>query len=349
MHITTRLGLLLLAPVFLTSMVPAQQPLAHHGDPGTDANKIYLDVVVAPKNGKPVAGLQEQDFKLLDNKTSRPLTSFRAVAGNEPISVILMIDSVNATFSQVSYEREQLDGFLKANGGHLAYPTTMAFFNDTGTEIQKDFTRDGNALSEALAEYTQSLRTIRRNTGIFGAEDRLSLSLTTLKQLTAVEGARPGRKLVLWISPGWPLLSGPGIVLDSKQETQIFSDVVAFSTQLRRAHITLYAVDPLGAAQSVQSVFYYQTYLKGVRKPSDVSIANVGLQVLAVQSGGLALGSNNDTASLLKQCVEDGAAYYELSFDPPPAEHGDEYHSIDVQVGKPGLIARTRTGYYSQP
>ena len=40
-------------------------------------------------------------------------------------------------------------------------------------------------------------------------------------------------------------------------------------------------------------------------------------------------------------------AYYELSFDPPRAEHPDEYHHIEVQVAKPGLTARTREGYYS--
>jgi hypothetical protein len=38
-----------------------------------------------------------------------------------------------------------------------------------------------------------------------------------------------------------------------------------------------------------------------------------------------------------------------LSFDPPHADHADEYHHIEVQVAKPGLTARTRQGYYQQP
>ena len=27
----------------------------------------------------------------------------------------------------------------------------------------------------------------------------------------------------------------------------------------------------------------------------------------------------------------------------------DEYHTLEVKVDKPGLTARTRTGYYAQP
>ena len=47
---------------------------------------------------------------------------------------------------------------------------------------------------------------------------------------------------------------------------------------------------------------------------------------------------------MLQQSVADGQAYYELSFDPPRADHADEYHHIEVQVAKPGLTARTREG-----
>jgi len=47
--------------------------------------------------------------------------------------------------------------------------------------------------------------------------------------------------------------------------------------------------------------------------------------------------------------LADTEAYYELSFDPPPGDRRDEYHHLEIQVAKPGLIARTRQGYYSQP
>jgi hypothetical protein len=94
---------------------------------------------------------------------------------------------------------------------------------------------------------------------------------------------------------------------------------------------------------------YYQDFLKGVSKQSQVNVGDLSLQVLAVQSGGLALASDNDVASLLQKCLADTEAYYELSFVPAPADHRDEYHNLLVQVAKPGLTARTRTGYYAEP
>ena len=62
------------------------------------------------------------------------------------------------------------------------------------------------------------------------------------------ESTRPGRKIFLWVSPGWPLLSGPRLDLGAKQEQQIFSDIVALSTQLRDTRTTLYNINPLGTS-----------------------------------------------------------------------------------------------------
>ncbi len=120
------------------------------------------------------------------------------------------------------------------------------------------------------------------------------------------------------------------------------------STQLRQAQVTLYALDPLGANESLLRNLYYESFVKGLTKPRDAALGNLALQVLAVQSGGLAVNSNDLTA-LLEHSVEDVTAYYEISYDPPPAERRDEYHSVEIRVTKPGLTARTIQGYYSQP
>jgi VWFA-related protein len=357
MSIATRVSSLIFASLLLPTLTAQQNTAQRDVTPaqqivpanGPDARRIHLDVVVTNKAGKPVPGLQQQDFTLLDSKTARPLTSFRAVTGNEPVSVVLLVDAVNSTYQQVTYARQQIDRFLLANDGKLAHRTKLAFFTDTGTQIQQGYTTDGHALSEALNQYTVGLRSITRATGFYGASDRYQLSLTTLQQLAQAEGRGPGRKIFLWISPGWPILSGPHIYLDGKQEQQLFGSIVGLSTMLRQSHITLYGVDPLGAAQSVGSTYYYQVFLKGVSKPGQVSAGNLSLQVLAIQSGGLAQSSSNDVAALLQQCMDDMDAYYEISFDPPPAEHVDEYHPLEIRVAQPGLTARTRTGYYAQP
>jgi VWFA-related protein len=315
-----------------------------------DASRIHLDVVVTAKSGPPVSGLQQQDFTLLDNKSPREITSFRAIAGNQaPVEVVLVVDAVNADYQTVAYEREQIDKVLRSDGGHLRQAMALAFFTDTGTQIQEGFSTDGNGLSSLLENYTVGLRNVRRSTGVYGAEERFKLSLQALDMLTAREAGRPGRKLVLWVSPGWPLLTGPRTDLDSKQEQQIFADVVGLSTRLRQARITLYSINPLGADESQVRASYYEEFVKGVKEPSKVEPANLALQVLATQSGGLALDFNNDVAGLLRKCLADTQAYYEITFDPPLPDRRDEYHQLEIKVGKPGLTARTRQGYYAQP
>jgi VWFA-related protein len=175
------------------------------------------------------------------------------------------------------------------------------------------------------------------------------LSLQALRQFTAREGARPGRNVMIWISPGWPILSGPNVELDSKQKQQIFTDIVDVSNRLAQARVTLYEVNPLGASESEFRGSYYEVFLKPVTKPDQVNLGNLALQVLSIQSGGRAFDFNNDIPGLLQKCFSDIAPYYEISFVPAAAERPDEYHSLEVKVSKPGLTAHTRQGYYAQP
>jgi VWFA-related protein len=337
---------LLLAPLLYAAVLSAQQKTS---PPPATANGIDLDVVVTARSGPPVADLQQQDFTVLDNKVPRPITSFHAAGGSQaPIEVILLLDAVNAAYQTMAYERGEIDKFLHANGGRLAYPTALAFFTDTGVQIQEGFSSDGNELSASVDHYATGLRDIRRSSQDGGYE-RFQLSINALRQLAEREAARPGRKIILWVSPGWPLISGPRVQLDSKQQQQIFANVVALSTQLRQGRVTLYSIDPVGATEGVGRAFYYQDFVKGISKAGQASFGDLGLQVLATQSGGLALNSSNDIVSLLHQAMADAEAYYELSFDPPPGDRRDEYHHLEIRVAKPGLIARTRQGYYSQP
>jgi hypothetical protein len=89
--------------------------------------------------------------------------------------------------------------------------------------------------------------------------------------------------------------------------------------------------------------------VKGVKKVQQAGVPNLSLKVLAVQSGGVVLPPTNDMAGSIQECLQDAGAFYTLSFEPAPADGPDQYHELKVRVDKPGLTARTRTGYYDQP
>ena len=334
-------------PLLCSIGISAQQaPLTQ-----PSAGGVSLDVVVTPKSGPPESGLEQKDFTVLDDKVPQTLTAFQAVDGRQaPIEVILLIDAVNIDYPSVAYEREQIDTFLRADKGRLAHPTALAVLTDAGLQFQPGFSTDGNVLSASLDQYTVGLRRIPPSTAFYGAVERFQLSLDALRQLAARETPRPGRKLILWVSPGWPLLSGPEVELDAKQQQEFFDNIVNLSTALLQARITLYSLDPLGSAEAASSqVSYWQNFLKGVSKPSQVKPGNLALEVLATQSGGAALSSSNDITAMLRKCLSDTRAYYEVSFDPPLNANRDEYHRLEIKLTDSRLTARTRTGYYAHP
>ncbi len=324
--------------------------------PSTTDRQITLDVQVTDKSGVAVRGLQKQDFTLLDDKQPKNILSFHAVDNTSgsptdpPVEIVLVVDAVNASFQTVNYERNELKKFLLQNGGKLALPVSLIVFTDAGAKIQDGSSRDGNALAALYDQYETGLRSINRSQGFYGAADRFDLSMKTLTSVIEYEKPRPGRKLMIWFSPGWPLLSGPNVELSQKGQQQLFNTIVAASTGLRQARITLYSVDPLGLTDAASvRISYYEEFLKGITSSSHALPGNLGLQVLVVQSGGRVFNSSNDLTTEIAHCVADADAFYVVSFEAARADQANEYHSLAVTIDKPGITARTRTGYYAQP
>ncbi len=313
---------------------------------------ITLDVVVADQFGHAVPGLQQQDFSLLDNKLAQKIVSFHALAGglasdDPPVEVILVVDEVNTSFQQVVIVRQEIEKFLNQNGGQLARPVSILFFTDSGAAATTP-SKDGKAVLAELNQHKQPLRNTSRAQGGYGAIERLNSSVRTVGQLADFEAKRPGRKLVIWMSPGWTFLASPRVQLSSKDEQALFRTVVSLSDALQRAHITLYNVNPAGSGGNALKS-YYKSFVKGVTTAKQVEAGNLALQVLAYQSGGLILNSSNDLAGEIATCVSDANAYYVLTFEAAPGDGPNEYHALEVNIDRPGLEARTRTGYYAQP
>ncbi len=210
--------------------------------------------------------------------------------------------------------------------------------------------RDGNALIAELSQHEPGLRINRKSQGIYGATELVQLSLRALDQLAGYEANRPGRKLLIWISPGWPLISGPRQELSSRNQQSFFNSIVSFSDRPRRARITLYSIDPLGNSDAGgPRTTYYENFVKGVKNANQVHVGDLGLQVLAVQTGGRAIHADNDLTGEIATCVADANAFYIVSFNSLPGDGPNEYHALEIKIDKPGLKARTRAGYYAQP
>lgn len=325
---------------------PAAPPPA--AAPAPAYGTISIDVEVTDKSGKPIRGLDASDFTLLDNNQPVKLLDFHAIeaqgATANQVHVVIAIDTINTGVTVVAREREQLGEFLKQSGGELANPTSVAILSQRGIKVQQGATQDGKTILDQLDKTNSELRIEGRNTGFYGAADRLTQSLGQLSQLAAFEATRPGRKLVLFISAGWPLLAGAGVEEDLKQRTWVYNTIVDITNGLREAHVTLYTLDPFELGRT--NPFYYQSYLKPVTKPGQAEYPDLGLQVFSEHTGGLVQLTGNDIKGEINRALEDASAYYSLTFAPAPPSQNTEYHALRVQLDKPGLVVRTTAGYY---
>jgi len=154
---------------------------------------------------------------------------------------------------------------------------------------------------------------------------------------------------VVWVGPGWPLLSGPSEV-GEQDRRRYFDWIVDLTTSLRKAHITLYSVTPLNLMpETAQNAFLYKSYLKGVESPKQADSQNLALQVLATHSGGQVLVKSGNLSAQLTRCIADANSYYEISFEGSDQDQVLAYHALDVKADLAKAEVRTLTSYYAIP
>ena len=216
------------------------EPEKISGSSVSNPRQIMIEVQVNDKSGAPVRGLQKQDFTLLDDKRPQNILSFFTVDNGAnstmvPVEVDLVIDAVNASFQAVSAGRQWISKFLLRNGGKLEVPVSLLTFTDAGIDVLNPPSRDGKSLAALLDEKNTGLRLNHRSSGYWGASERFDLSMKAVDSLAASARTRPVRKLMIWISPGWPALSNPNYQLSNNVVQQLFNSIVATSSGLRQA------------------------------------------------------------------------------------------------------------------
>ena len=219
---------------------------------------MTIHVQVSDSQAHAIEGLQESDFILLDNKQPQKLLGFRAVDAavlkSDPVQVVIVVDMVNSDPVTVAREREEVGAYLKSNGGELLNPTSLAVIADSGVKVLPLSSQRGDLLLASFNQTQSEIRQVGRSAGFYGATENAQKSLQEMGQLIQYEGQKPGRKMVVFVSPGWPLLIAAGEQSDSKQRTWVFNSVVQMTNLLRASDVTLYCVDPfdLGEKKSVR-------------------------------------------------------------------------------------------------
>ncbi len=207
------------------------------------------------------------------------------------------------------------------------------------------------------------------------AESQALASIAGMRRFVQSLARYDGRKSLLLVSDGIPLLPGQEVQLhvaelcfgqDTTGQDRLTSDQRPFDPRkpldALHSQSTRRSWDQLGAQANAQSVTIYPFQVAGLRanRSSGVDSARTamttesagmrnlqdGLYTLANDTGGKALFNTNQPSDVLALAVEDASAGYRLAYTPPRPADG-EVHTIRVEVEGPGDV-RYRRSYVAE-
>jgi VWFA-related protein len=345
--------------------------------------RILLNVQVTDTLGNAVAGLNAQDFALRINNQPVKLASFRVIhdgGATAHAHAFVVVDMLNNSSRNLAYARKAITK-LGGSGKLLPLPTSLVILTDKGTEVGstsrnaeeiatelervtrnfhlRDCTEDWNNAALGKTTSITSLEDMNRVRNRYETIDRIGnclnekyqLSFTALLDFAHHQRDVPGRAILVWIGPGWPILSGPGFASETPDVRQsFFGNLVQASTELREGQVTLDVVSwPALSPVSRLNYSDLKTSMRSTSKAAQASARDVALPVLAHISGGRVYMDGKNLAAELDACLADAISYYALAFDSASSAAPDEFRAIEVTVDKPGATVRTNTEYYAQP
>ena len=319
---------------------PQSHATAQSTIPMLDEGKglIHLDVSVTNEHGDPVSGLNREDFELLDEGRPQTIQSFhsfddQSARPDQPVQIILFVDTFCMSSAEVVRMQAGIVRFLQQSSGHLAQPVSIFGISvDSLWTVPHHDSMDGLQLAQDLSQN-------RRAILIRHADELDALAFVATGQRRKL-----GRKVLLWIGPGGGL--GTGRLLASNNfRRKTFDRIYWFTTLFREARLS---IDVLSVEHAGPRKNEYKFYLGGVRTAHDADERFLYKKVLAIQSGG-SVDEGDNLVAEMNRCGRRARSFYTLSFDPPAAVQPHEYHSLQVQVDRPELLARTTTGYYDEP
>ncbi|MEO5819916.1 MAG: VWA domain-containing protein [Vicinamibacteraceae bacterium] len=276
-----------------------------------------------------------------------------------------VIDDLRMSFRSIVDVRRMLHRYVDA---HVQPGDLVAIIRTAGgAGTLQQFTTDRRLLKAAVEKVQWSARVWPYDPvgpwerGGGGLADRFEREVTlegTLGALAyAVRGvqALPGRKTVVFVSEGFPLVT-PDI-----ESNDALPEVEQVINDANRGGVVMYAIDPrglvnpivgLGGPFSAQRSGSDPSYTG--RSPMPVLPATLSangrlletqaaLQYLAEQTGGFAVVSSNDLSGGLRRIADDTRGYYLIGFDTGVApgvraDRGD----VRIRVKRKGLEVRSR-------
>lgn len=173
------------------------------------------------------------------------------------------------------------------------------------------------------------------------------LSLTVFRRVVDSLRELPGRRSILLLSEGLPLVRAGGA---GEANSQITDGYEAFINHANRSGISVNTIDPRGLIATFSTAEADDRC--SAAKMSELRLTQLQLANLARRTGGISRHNDNDIEGAMGRVMEDQAGYYLIAYKPPPmakVSHSDpEFRKITIRVTRPGLKLRYHNSLYKQ-
>ena len=289
----------------------AQPPTAAAQQPafrgGVDV--VTLNVTVTDGSRRFVADLESRDFLILEDGRPQQLTFFRKTG--LPLALALLIDTSASMEESLPIAQEAAIGFVR----ELAPADVASVIDfDSRVEIGQAFTSDHNALEHAI-----------RRTAAGGSTSLYNAVYIALKELRKTIGdeslADPRRRAIVVLSDG-----------DDTSSLVGFDEVLDLAA---RSDTAIYAIGLFGREMP-----------GAPRRPQNSQFV---LRQFAQQTGGRAFfpAAAKELAGIYGEIKAELSSQYALAYESSNLRRDGQFRRIAVRIGRSGLVARARPGYYA--
>jgi Ca-activated chloride channel homolog len=295
---------------------------------------VSLPVVVTTREGRRITDLRQEDFQVFENGVLQEIAGFAAT--DEPVNIALALDTSGSTERELA--RIQNAAITFVNQLHADDEVAvMSFSNDV--RLQQDFSIDRDKNEYGIKK--------TRSGGCTAEYEAVWLALEeVLKPIKE-------RKALVLFTDGVDTCSrkaSENETLNLAKETQATIYCVYYDTEAdvgsRTSRypggrypqpfppIIVTPLPPIGGGPGTSS----GEYMAG----------RDYLNKLAEYSGGLVFDGMKDLSYAFEQVAKELASQYSIGYYSNATKHDGKFRKVEVRVHKPGLVARTKKGYYSK-
>lgn len=284
---------------------------------------------------------------LEQNNARKELLKFLAnsVTDREPTMLAVVTNSGLRIIHNFTSSREVLLAALKRvhgtlelgpNVGDVAWEAEANGANSIGNTI--DVAREANSLADIMTGGTSPFkRAMQRK-----KDDSIEKTLLAFEQLALGLRGVPGRKTLIWVSPGFACsFFGPSVKNLQGQTVTMGQQCVDTWRALSAANFALYLVNPT----QTDNPTYTGPGAGSPRTDYHTDIQRELMnQSLTTYTGGVVCSYRNNLDDCYRRAVDDSSHYYMLTYYARPTEK-PAWRKIQVKVDAPDVSVRTRSGY----